>query len=171
MKRLAAEITPQADTEYYSTSLNDRCGFVIVKEGTRRLLWITVNGKLEFFTCSSLTQVFGILERYDIVAGFARVWDEEDGVGEPFEEMWQSVLADVREQCGKWEQEGEPLEPVPERVKKQLLWAFDASGKLDGDRFTIILEHESVQLTPAQMVELASEMTARPRFWDQVHPN
>ena len=57
------------------------------------------------------------------------------------------------------------------RVKKQLLWAFDSSGKLDGDRFTTILNYESVQLTPAQMVELASEMTARPRFWDHVHPN
>ena len=163
MNRLAVEPTPK-ESQYYSTSLNDRCGFVIVGEGTRRLLWITLKGKLEFFSCSNLTELLGILERHDVVTEFAGEWAGEPGVGDSFDTVWQSVLAEVRDQCGQWG--GENAELVPERVKQQLLWAFDSTGKLDGERFATILDYEFVQLTPAQIAELASEMTARARPWE-----
>ena len=163
MNRLGVEIVSTSETEYYSTTLNDRCGFVIVKEGPRCLLWLTLKGRLQFFTCSSLTEILEILERPDIVEELNGEWEAEEGVGEPFNELWQTVLADVRDQCGNWDRKKGAT--VPDRVKKQLLWAFNSSGSLDGERFTTILKYEGVQLTPVEIAELASELTARARPW------
>ncbi|HUO08842.1 MAG TPA: hypothetical protein VM008_11115 [Phycisphaerae bacterium] len=142
---------------YYATSFNDRSGFVIVKEASRCLLWITLNGGAECFPCNGLRELFRILERDDIRRVFAADWQQEPASEQPFEEMWQSVLAEARDVCASWDIESLPV--VPDRVMKQLLWAFDASGKLDGDRFETILKHERVNLTTAQMIELASELT------------
>jgi hypothetical protein len=163
MNRLGVEIVSTSETRFYSTALNDRCGFVIVKEGSKRLLWLTLKGRLQFFTCSSLREILDILERPDIVGELTGEWEAEEGVGEPFNELWQTVLADVRNQCGNWDREAAAL--VPDRVKKQLLWAFNSSGSLDGDRFTTILKYEGVHLTPVQLAELASELTTRARPW------
>ena len=169
MKRLAIEDAVR-HPHYYATSFNDRCGFVIVKEDSHCLLWITLDSGAECFPCSGLHELFGILQRDDIRKVFASEWQQEPSSAEPFEEMWQSVVAEAREACETWDVDLLPL--VPERVMKQLLWAFDNSGKLDGDRFETILKYERVQLTTAQMLELASEMTStarRPSF--AISPN
>jgi hypothetical protein len=169
MNRLGVENVSASATQYYSTSLNDRCGFVIVKEGPKSLLWLTIKGQLRFFSCASLGEVLDILERPDIVQELTSEWETEEGAGEPFNELWQNVLADVRIQCGTWDR---PKNPVPDRVKKQLLWAFNSCGTLDGERFTTILKYEGVHLTPSQLAELASELTARARPWSPtVSPN
>jgi len=61
---------------------------------------------------------------------------------------------------------------VPDRVKRQLLWAFDAAGRLDGDRFMTILAYEHVELTLAELAELASELTRLPqRMGFSINPN
>jgi hypothetical protein len=52
---------------------------------------------------------------------------------------------------------------VSERLRRQLLWAFDATGQLDGDRFLVILHHEKISISVAEMLELASELTSSAR--------
>src|SRR5277367_4647539 len=133
MKRLAGEAGAPAEPQYYTTTINDRCGFVVAKESGKRLLWITFGGQLEFFECKSLDEVMGILNREEIVRNFSEEWGRAGRSEEPFDAMWEDVIADVREKCGKWEGARETV--VPDRVKRQLLWAFDAAGRLDGDRF------------------------------------
>lgn len=56
-----------------------------------------------------------------------------------------------------------PSQPVSARLKKQLLWAFDPSGRLDADRFLTILKHEHVKLTDVEALELVSELTSAER--------
>jgi hypothetical protein len=52
-----------------------------------------------------------------------------------------------------------PTTEVTERLRRQLLWAFDALGQLNGDRFLTILLHEHVALPCEEMLELASQLT------------
>jgi hypothetical protein len=56
---------------------------------------------------------------------------------------------------------------VPEGVRKQLMWAFDNLGRLDGDRFLTILRYEKIEISFEEMLELASELTpaARSAYW------
>ncbi|MGN6370596.1 MAG: hypothetical protein ACTHN5_20275 [Phycisphaerae bacterium] len=61
---------------------------------------------------------------------------------------------------------------LPDRIRNQLLWAFDSAGNLDGDSFLTILKHEHIRLSPSHLLELASDLTARPRPLNTApHPN
>ena len=59
---------------------------------------------------------------------------------------------------------------VPAGVRQQLLWAFDNAGRLDGDLFLTILQHEKVSLSFEEVLELVSELTpaARSSYWKYV---
>lgn len=49
---------------------------------------------------------------------------------------------------------------VGDRIKRQLLWAYDDSGSLDSEMFLSILHHEGVQLQRQDLGTLCDQMSA-----------
>lgn len=156
MSRVPPDTVDAHDPTIHICMLTAECGFLMRRVEREWLVRITLGATVTPHQCGSMNDVLETLAHHNEALGEAYA---RGGRAVPFDEAWTLALHEVRLHFLFVLGQDERARPgVSEQVKRQLLWAFDTRGSVNGECFLTILAHEGVTLSEPGLIELVAEL-------------